>query len=343
MSQYWAGKNVLVTGCTGFLGAWLTKRLVEEGARVVGLIWESASEASFCRLGLDKLIVCEPGDIRDLPLLRRITRDHAVDTVFHLAAQALVTNANVAPLDTFETNTKGTWLLLEALRELGPSLRVVVASSDKVYGDQEPLPYTEDAPLLAANPYDVSKACADLVAQSYAKAFGLPVGIVRCGNIYGGGDLNFDRVIPGTIRSALWGENPLIRSDGTFTRDYLYIDDAVQAYLLVAQALDDSRFHGEAFNFGNERPYTVLEIVDLILKLMERPDLEPVILNSATNEIRHQYLASERARRELGWAPAFGLERGLPETIAWYEELLATGSGQLVERGESREASGANR
>ena len=342
MNGYWAGKTVLVTGCTGFVGAWLTERLIQESAKVVGLIWETSPDAYFYRQGLDRRITCVPGDISDFPLLRRITVDHAVDTVFHLAAQAIVTTANTAPLETLETNTRGTWLLLETLRDTASVQRIVVASSDKVYGDQEPLPYTEGASLLATNPYDVSKACADLISQSYAKAFGLPIGIVRCGNIYGGGDLNFDRLIPGTISAAFSGKNPLIRSDGTFTRDYLHVADAIQAYLLVGQAMDDSRFHGGVFNFGNERPYTVLEIVRMILELMERSNLGPIVLNTATNEIRHQYLSASKARGELGWIPAYSLERGLRETIPWYEAFLGDGPGQPIKHGESRETSGAN-
>lgn len=343
MNGYWTGKTILVTGCTGFVGAWLTERLVQEGAKVIGLILETIPDANFYHLGLDRRIICVPGDINDFPLLRRIITDRDVDTVFHLAAQAIVTTANTAPLETLETNTRGTWLLLEALRNATSVQRIVVASSDKVYGDQEPLPYTEEAPLLATNPYDVSKACADLIAQSYAKAFGLPIGIVRCGNIYGGGDLNFDRVIPGTISAAFRGENPPIRSDGTYTRDYLYVADAIQSYLLVGQALDDSQFHGRAFNFGHELPYTVLEVVHMILKLMQRSDLEPIILNSATNEIRHQYLSASKARGELGWAPTYDLQSGLRETIAWYEAVLSDGSGQPMKHGRGRETPSANR
>jgi CDP-glucose 4,6-dehydratase len=320
--SYWASKRVLVTGCTGFVGGWLTERLVNEGAAVFGLVWEADPDAHFFRGGLDGRITCVPGDIRDLPLLTKLLSDYDVDTVFHLAAQAIVTKANVSPLVTYETNVDGTWTLLEAVHRTASVRRVVIASSDKVYGDQDDLPYRESNPLCAANPYDVSKACADLIAQSYAKTFSLPLAVVRCGNIYGGGDLNFDRLIPGTIRAALRNENPLVRSDGTFTRDYLYVADAVDAYLLLAQALDQERFHGEAFNFGNERPFTVLEVIARILELMKSVHLAPVVQDVATAEIRHQYLSSTKARDRLGWAPAYTLESGLRETISWYKSFL---------------------
>ena len=321
--SYWAGKRVLVTGCTGFVGGWLTQRLVDEGAAVLGLIWEVDPDACFYRGGLDNRITCIPGDVRDLPLLTKVLAHGRIDTVFHLAAQAIVTRANLSPLETFETNTRGTWALLEAARGVGSLRRIVVASSDKVYGEQEDLPYGESSPLCAVNPYDVSKACADLIALSYAKTFRLPLAVVRCGNIYGGGDLNFDRLIPGTIRAALRNENPIVRSDGTFTRDYLYVADAVDAYLLLARALDQERLYGEAFNFGNELPFTVLEVVSQILDLIGCRHLAPVVRDVATAEIRHQYLSSTKARGRLGWAPAYSLESGLRETISWYEGFLS--------------------
>lgn len=326
--SYWADKRVLVTGCTGFVGSWLTKRLVDEGATVVGLIWEVDTDAVFYQLGLHNHIACVPGDIADLPLLSEVLADHHIDTVFHLAAQAIVTKANVSPLETYESNTRGTWVLLEAVRIADSIQRVVVASSDKVYGEQEILPYLESTSLSAINPYDVSKACADLIAQSYAKTFHLPLAILRCGNIYGGGDLNFNRLIPGTIHAALKNEDPLIRSDGLFTRDYLHVDDVVSACLLVAQAIDEDRLCGEPFNFGNEQPFTVLEVVEEILGQMDCKHLSPVIQNSATAEIRHQYLSAAKAKEQLGWVPAHNLESGLRATIPWYETFLS-------EKGES--------
>lgn len=324
--SYWDGKRVLVTGCTGFIGGWLTKRLVDEGATVVGLVWDAEDaepDATFYSLGLDRRVTCTTGDVRDLLLLENVLSDNCVDTAFHLAAQAIVTKANVSPLETFETNASGTWVLLEAIRRVGSLKRIVVASSDKVYGDQEDLPYRENSPLLAANPYDVSKACADLIAQSYAATFHLPIGIVRCGNIYGGGDLNFDRLIPGTVRAAFNNEAPIIRSDGTYTRDYLYVSDAVDGYVRVAEALDEERFHGEAFNLGNERPFTVLQVVAEILDSMACRHLTPIIQGCAVAEIRHQYLSATKAREQLGWSSVYSLKEGLCETISCYEAHLS--------------------
>jgi CDP-glucose 4,6-dehydratase len=321
--SYWDGKRVLVTGCTGFVGGWLAKRLVDEGAKVIGLVWDPDPHAVFYLLGLDRCVACVSGDITDLPLLEKVLSANSVDTVFHLAAQALVTRANLSPLETFETNAKGTWVLLEAIRRARFVKRVVVASSDKAYGEQKDLPYRESSPLCPTNPYDVSKACADLIAQSYAKTFHLPEGIVRSGNIYGGGDLSFDRLIPGTVRAAFNNENPVIRSDGTYTRDYLYVADAVDAYLQVAKAMDEERFHGEAFNFGNERPFTVLEVVADILDLMACRHLTPVIQSDAPAEIQHQYLSAAKAREQLGWSSVYSLKEGLCETISWYEAYLS--------------------
>lgn len=301
--SYWAGRRVLITGCTGFLGGWLTERLVTQGADVYGLVWEVDPDALFFRHGLDRQVTCIPGDVRNLSLLRRIVEGCGIEAVFHLAAQAIVTRANSSPLETYETNTGGTWTLLEALRLAGHVRQIVVASSDKVYGDQKDLPYRESSPLCATNPYDVSKACADLIARSYARTFGLPLAVVRCGNIYGGGDLNFDRLIPGTIRAVLRDENPIIRSDGAFTRDYLYVDDVVDAYLLVAQAIEGQRCYGESFNFGTGQPFSVLQVVRLILEITGRYHLRPIVLDAARAEIRHQSLSSEKARRCLGWRP----------------------------------------
>ena len=321
--SYWAGKKVLVTGCNGFVGGWLTQRLVDQGAQVFGLIWEVDPDAHFYRAGLSDRITCVPGDIRDVPLLTKTLADGNIDTVFHLAAQAIVTKAKLSPLETYETNTMGTWALLEAARSARSLQRIVVASTDKVYGDRDELPYLESSPLCATNPYDVSKAAADLIARSYAKTYHLPLAVVRCGNIYGGGDLNFDRLIPSTIIAALQNEHPLVRSDGTLTRDYMYVDDAVDAYLMLGQALDQQRFHGEVFNFGNEQPFTVLEIIGRVLDLMGRRHLTPIVQNVAEAEIQHQYLSAAKAKDELGWVPAHDLGSGLPKTISWYEAFPA--------------------
>jgi CDP-glucose 4,6-dehydratase len=263
------------------------------------------------------------GDIRDRDLLERALGEHEITTVFHVAAQAIVGVANRNPISTFESNIAGTWNVLEACRRSPLVEAVVVASSDKAYGEQNALPYSETSPLLGRHPYDVSKACADMIAQSYAASFGLPLAITRCGNFYGGGDLNWNRVVPGTIRSVLRGERPVIRSDGQFVRDYFYVEDGAAAYMLLAERLlsGDDRVRGQAFNFSNEIQVTVTEMVRMILDKLDS-SLEPDIRNEASNEIRHQYLSAAKARTVLGWQPLFTLNEGLSRTIAWYREFL---------------------
>lgn len=324
-TSFWANRNVLTSGGTGLLGSWLTIALVDRGANVVGLIFDEDPRSHLGRSGYDRRIHRVYGSVTDYTLIERVLNEHNIETVFHLAAQSLVGAANRAPLSTFETNIGGTWTLLEAARRSPTVRRVVVASSDKAYGEQEALPYAETAPLQGRHPYDVSKSCADLIALAYAETYDLPVCVTRCGNIYGGGDLHWDRIVPGTIRSVLRGERPIIRSDGTMTRDYLYVEDIVAAYLLLAECMDDPALHGEAFNFGMNDPKTVLEIVDTICRVASRQDLEPIILNEATHEIQHQYLHSSKANRLLGWEPAWSLEAGLRETLAWYRDFLWTG------------------
>jgi CDP-glucose 4,6-dehydratase len=321
------GSRVLVTGCTGFVGAWLCDELLRQGAFVTGLVWPSASFAAYERLRLPQRIAEVRGDINDASLLRRALQKQRFDTVYHLAARAIVIEANEAPAETFEVNIRGTWTLLEAVRVVQPDAQVVVATSDKVYGDQASLPYRESSPLGASHPYDVSKACADILGASYANSFGLRVAVVRCGNIYGGGDLNGSRLIPGTIRSALAGERPLIRSDGTLTRDYIHIRDVLSAYLAVADALGEGRARGEAFNFGNRQPVTVLDVVDRILGNLDRLDLRPVIANQASGEIQHQWLDSTKAKQQLGWRPSVNMDDGLRETVAWYRDFAASEAG----------------
>jgi len=254
----------------------------------------------------------------------RALNEYEIDTVFHLGAQTIVGTASRSALSTFESNIRGTWLLLDACRQLDRVQRVVVASSDKAYGEHETLPYTEDAPLQGRFPYDVSKSCADLISISYHRTYKLPVAITRCGNLYGAGDLNFNRLIPGTIRSALAGEAPIIRSDGTFIRDYFYVKDAVEAYLRLAERLPEEPFAGEAFNFGTETPMSVIDMVDLLLRLLDRSDLTPKILGEASHEILRQYLDCSKAQDLLTWAPLYTLEDSLRETITWYREHLAS-------------------
>jgi len=320
--KYWRQKNVFITGCTGLLGSWLCEALVGRGANCVGLVRDSVPRANFYRLGLEGLITTVHGEVEDYLLLERIINEYEIDSVFHLAAQTIVTIANRNPLSTFEANIRGTWNLLEACRRNPTVRRIVVASSDKAYGEHEELPYKEAAPLSGAHPYDVSKSCADLIAATFHATYGLPVCVTRCGNFYGGGDLNFNRIVPGTIRSALSGEPPVIRSDGSLIRDYFYIQDGVAAYLQLAERMDTLPVHGQAFNFSNENQLTVLEITNKILGLMGRQDVEPVILGETKGEINHQYLSAEKARKTLGWKPQYSLEAGLRETIAWYEEFF---------------------
>ena len=316
---------MLVTGATGLVGGWLVRRLREAGADVVCLVrdWVPNSEAA--RAGLLEQVDVVRGDVCDQALLERTLGEYEVDTVIHLAAQTIVGIANRNPVSTFEANIRGTWALLEACRRSPAVKQIVVASSDKAYGDQEKLPYDEDAPLQGRHPYDVSKTCADLIAQSYAVTYGLPVVVTRCGNFYGGGDLNWNRIVPGTIRSVLRGQRPVIRSDGLSVRDYFYVEEGAAAYMLLAEHLaKDRALGGEAFNFSNEMQVTVLDLTRRILRLMGS-DLEPDVRNEATNEIRHQYLTAAKARKRLGWAPHYDLETGLRKTIAWYKEFFSRG------------------
>jgi CDP-glucose 4,6-dehydratase len=322
-SLFWKDRRVFVTGCAGLLGSWLTAELVRQGADVIGLIRDRVPQAELVRSGTIQRITVVEGDVCDYPLMERILAEYEVQTIFHLAAQTTVGIANRAPLSTFDTNIRGAWTLLEAARRNPTVLGIVVASSDKAYGDQADLPYYEDAPLRGRHPYDVSKSCADLIAQSYAHTYGLPVVVTRCANLYGGGDLNWSRIVPGTIRSALRGERPIIRSDGLFKRDYMFVQDAVRAYLKSAECLDNPTVRGQAFNFGLARPITALAMVEAIIALSPRPELEPLILNEVKNEILDQYLASEKAGRLLGWEPEYDLEAGLRLTLEWYRAFFA--------------------
>jgi CDP-glucose 4,6-dehydratase len=322
MNSFWQDRSVFVTGGTGLLGSWLVKQLIEAGSNVVCLVRDWVPQSELVRSHRIEQVNVVRGDITDRDLIESTLGEYEVDVVFHLAAQAIVGIANRNPLSTFSTNIQGSWNLLEACRRSPKVSAIVVASSDKAYGAQEQLPYTEGMPLLARHPYDVSKACADQIAQSYAASFDLPVAITRCGNFYGGGDLNWNRVVPGTIRSIIRGQRPIIRSDGNFVRDYIYIEDAAAAYLLLAERLaSDPTLHGQAFNFSNESQVSVIDLVELILRKM-KCTLRPEVLNQASNEIRHQFLSAERARTILNWRPEFTLESGLDRTLAWYRDFL---------------------
>jgi len=322
ISSFWLDRPTFVTGATGLVGSWLVKRLVESGADVVCLVRDWIPQSELVRTHLIEKVKVIRGDIRDQALLERILGEHEIDTVMHLAAQTIVTIANRNPISTFESNIAGTWNLMEACRRSPRVKQVVVASSDKAYGDQDILPYSENTPLQGQHPYDVSKSCADLIAKTYAVSYDLPVAITRCGNFYGGGDLNWNRIIPGTIRSILRGQNPIIRSDGKYVRDYFYVEDGAAVYMHLAERLaKHTELKGEAFNFSNEIQMTVTQIVDKILTLMGS-NLQVDIRSEASNEILHQFLSAEKARKVLNWSPLFTLDEGLKNTVNWYENFL---------------------
>ena len=320
---FWRDRVTFVTGGTGLVGSWLVARLVDAGADVVCLVRDWVPNSEMVRTGLLERVKVVRGDLGDQSLLERVLGEHEVDTVFHLAAQAIVGIANRNPISTFEANVQGTWALLEACRRSPMVKQIVTASSDKAYGDQKVLPYNEQTPLQGQHPYDVSKSCADLIAHSYAVTYGLPVVITRCGNFYGGGDLNWNRIVPGTIRSIARGQRPVIRSDGSFVRDYFYVEDGAAAYMMLAERLAaNAGLRGEAFNFSNEIRVSVLELVKRTLELMGS-SLEPDVRNEASHEIRHQYLSAEKARSLLQWTPLFDLDSGLTRTIDWYRSFFA--------------------
>ena len=334
--SFWIDRNVFVTGATGLLGSWLVEELTEHGASVTCLVRDWAPASKLVRDGLLERTNVVRGELEDLPLLVRALNEYEIDTVFHLGAQTIVGVSSRSPVSTFQANIAGTWNLLEACR-LCPKLiqRVVIASSDKAYGAHEALPYTEELPLQGRFPYDASKSCAELLAFCYFHTYRVPLAITRCGNLFGGGDLNFNRLVPGTIRSALRDEAPVIRSDGKFVRDYFYVRDAAGAYLLLAETLPREDLLGQALNFGSERPLSVLEMVRLILELCGKTSLTPKIMNEATHEIPHQSLDCAKARRLLGWKPKFTLEAALRETIQWYWERSVEERSKSVIRGHA--------
>ena len=319
----WKDCNVFVTGANGFVGSWLTKALVEKGAKVIILIRDEIPGSSLSDIGIySKLGGIIKGTVTDYKIVERVFNEYEIDTCFHLAAQAIVSTANRSPLSTFESNIRGTWNILEAARNAQTLERLIVASSDKAYGEHDKLPYTEDFCLQAMHPYDASKACADILTRSYFNTYNLPVVVIRCANIYGGGDLNFSRIIPDTIRSVLAGKYPVIRSDGTPVRDYIYIEDVVDAYLSLAEKLEEVK--GEAFNFGTNLPISVLDLVTSIIKISGKTHLKPIIKGrgKTKGEIDRQYMSCEKALKMLGWKPKYDLNNGLRETIEWYKKYF---------------------
>lgn len=320
-----------VTGATGFVGSHLTTMLVDLGASVVTLVRDHVPGALLDVSGHDQAARVT-GEVQDQAVLERMFGEYEIRTVIHLAAQSQVGVANRNPVTTLESNVRGTWALLEAVRRSPGVEQVVTASSDKAYGSQSILPYTEQAPLAGINPYDVSKACADLIAQSYHQAFSVPVAITRCGNFFGPGDRNWNRLVPGTIRSLLLGERPVIRSDGRMVRDYLYVLDGVFAYLRLVEAMAEGLpVKGEAFNLSLEQPLTVLELVARIQAAVGS-DLAPDVRDEASNEIDRQFLSSAKARELLGWAPMFSLDEGLEATVDWYRVIIDAEPTALLSR-----------
>jgi len=328
MSGFWRDRPVLVTGATGLVGSWLVKRLLDVQADVVCLVRDWVPQSELAQSGDIGRTCVVRGDVRDQATIERVLGEYEVDTVIHLAAQTIVGIANANPISTLETNIGGTWTLLEACRRSPRVNQIVVASSDKAYGDHDVLPYSEDCALQGRHPYDVSKSCADLISLMYAETYDLPVAVTRCGNFYGGGDLNWNRIVPGTIRSILRGQRPVIRSDGKSIRDYFYVEDGAQAYMLLAERLaSDRSLAGQAFNFSNELRMTVFDVVKRISELMGS-SLEPDVRNEAHNEIVDQYLDATKARTRLGWRAQFDINEGLRQTIAWYTKFINAGDSR---------------
>jgi len=323
MDNFWEDKNVFITGGSGLLGSHLVKRLLElKTYRIVVLVRDYVPKSLFFSEKLNEKVIMVNGKVEDFSLIERTLNEYEIDTVFHLAAQPLVTIANKGPLSTFESNIKGTWNVLEACRLHNNKIkRILIASSDKAYGTQKELPYKETAPLQGEHPYDVSKSCVDLISQSYYKTYGLPIIITRCGNFYGPGDLNFNRIVPETIKNVLRNKRPPIRSDGTYIRDYIFIPDAVDGYLKIAENIEKENLKGEAFNISTSNKLTVLELTKLILKIMNS-ELEPEILNEAKGEIKHQYLDGGKIKKLLNWEPKHSIEEGLSKTIKWYKNNI---------------------
>ena len=320
--RFWQGRSVLVTGAAGLLGGWVSRKVSAAGARVGGLDIDWSHGSVLDESDAVKRI---DGDVRDRATMDRVLRREEIDTVVHLAAQAIVGPANESPVETFEHNILGTWVTLEACRQRSAVTSVVVASSDKAYGDHGGVPYEEDMALLGRHPYDASKTCTDVLAQTYAASFGTPVAITRCGNLYGGGDTEWSRIVPGTIRSVLLEEPPIIRSNGQFVRDYFFVEDAADGVIVLAERVaTDPELSGEAFNFSADERMSVMDVVEHISKLMDS-DLSPDVLDEAVNEIPEQRVSARRARDVLGWSPSHTLDEGLARTVDWYRTYLGKG------------------
>ena len=323
VKRYWEDRKVFVTGATGLVGGWLIKKLIELNSDVVVLIRDFVPNSTFMKQKFFEKVTVINGDLSDSVFLRRVLNEYEVTNIIHLASQTTVPIANRSPISTYESNIRGTWNLLEASNFEKKIIKsVVIASSDKAYGESRTLPYTEETPLNAIYPYDVSKACADLISRSYANVFDVPVAITRCGNFFGGGDLNWNRLIPGTIRSLIKKQQPIIRSNGNLIRDYIYVEDVVSAYIKLSEFLSHNiEIKVQAFNFSNESKKTVLDITNLIIKLI-KSNLEPIIMNEGENEISEQFLDASKAKKNLGWQPEYKIEEGLRKTINWYKEYF---------------------
>lgn len=319
--NFWRNKNVLITGYEGFLGANLTKALLSCGANIAGIdIWVRRKNTIFAAEDYKKITVIK-GSVTDYRLVNDIIRHHKIEIIFHLAAEALVGSCLADPLRAFNTNIAGTWKVLEACRNHKTIKSIIIASSDKAYGSHKSLPYKEDTPLIGNYPYDVSKSCADLIAYAYFHTYGLPVAVTRCGNIYGPGDFNFSRIVPDAVRCVLDGKKLLIRSDGKFTRDYVFVEDIVNGYVLLAEKMGKLNLGGEAFNFSDENPITVIKLIKKIYQVLEKKP-NYAVLNQAKYEIKYQYLRSQKARKILHWQPRYTLAEGLKETVKWYKVYL---------------------
>lgn len=329
--SFWQDRNVFITGATGLLGSWMVEELVSQGANITCLIRDWIPDSKLVASGLSEQTNLVYGELQNYDLMVRVLNEYEINTVFHFGAQTIGGTSSRSALSTFESNIKGTWTLLEACRENRRLIeRIVVASSEKAYGSHNNLPYTEDMALQGRFPHDVSKSCSDLIAQSYFHTYRLPLAITRSVNLFGGGDLNFNRLIPGTIRSALRNESPIIRSNWRLVRDYFFVLNAVDGYIQLAEKMPDDALNGEALNFGYGEPLSVIELVDEILDIMGKSHLRPVILNEESNEITDQYLDCSKAQRLLNWRPMYKRREGLRQTISWYEEYLESKTDNTI-------------